>query len=425
MRKVAVCLFVILIIGSAINKLGTAETLYCSIEEIRKQIQDVKWEETYNSYGRNIYINIKPIIPQVDKIPILTCKELISIDKVENNLKKKSELYSMEKLENGISALIKKEVQDLGEEVEWRTNIESVDIESNTVVIKYNPEVNLLNFRPSDRLSYTGKYYYAYDVNEEGSYAENNTLTIDECTELVKKEIDSVLNEKVDFKWNIIKVMSRPYKTIDSNRTIMGEGVDYYSKGSYNLNAYQIVEGIPIIYRCGAIYNLYDNKVKKEIKSRLNRCKTNKLALNILDEYSYTIMMCLKKENSVELEDIPLASFENIKSCIEEEIYKGHIRDIYSIELGYCLYLDPQGEDIFWLYPIWKVECSYLENPKDEKSTFGDDLNYENAEYRDKVEFTTLVINAQTAELYNRTIKNAEITESTFDCPNIIQWEDI
>ena len=60
---------------------------------------------------------------------------------------------------------------------------------------------------------------------------------------------------------------------------------------------------------------------------------------------------------------------------------------------------------------------------KPKKSTMGDDMYYGQQEFMDKVEFTTIIINAQNGELYQRDI--TKVSADLFDCPEIITWEDI
>ena len=395
-----------------------------SVTELREQVTALgRWQKTYSAYGRTITVDIQTIVPDVDRFPIVTCEELIQTED-EKGVLQNLEGVSIDEMKGAITATLHQPSKDHGDLRPWRNDEMTIDVESNVLCVKYNPDYRLMNYVPMDRLSTKIHYNYAWNANEQESYAENNPLTLEECSQLMNGILVKMFpQEEISFEWSMVNVLCRPKKTEDANRLELGENVDYAAKGSYQLIGNQLILGIPILYRCGAIYDLSQMKLDKAVKERLNGLKTNRLVLNMLDEDSYTALLCLKKPKKIEVEDVPLKPFDAIQKTIETEIQAGHIRDIYDLRLGYCVYLDHADQQTFWLYPCWKLECSYLEDAEAEKSTMGDDMYYGQQEFMDKVEFTTIIINAQNGELYQRDI--TKVSADLFDCPKIITWEDI
>ena len=401
-----------------------AESGKVSISELREQVETMgRWTQTYEAYGRTIMVDIPPIVPDVDRLPIVTCEELIQTEE-EKEVLQNLEGASIDEMKDAITATLHQPSKDHGDLLSWRNDEMTIDVESNVLCVKYNPDYRLMNYVSADRLSTKVHYNYAWNTNEQEGYAENNPLTLEACGQLMNSILARMFpQEEILFEWSMVNVLCRPKKTKDVNRLELGEDVDYAAKGSYQLTGNQLIQGIPILYRCGAIYDLSQMKLDKNIKERLNSLKTNRIVLNILDEDSYTALLCLKKPKTIEIEDVPLKPFDVIQKTIETEIQTGHIRDIYDLRLGYCMYLDHTDQQTFWLYPCWKLECSYLEDADAEKSTLGDDPYYEEQEFMDKVEFTTIIINAQNGELYQRNIQ--KIDADLFDCPEIMTWEDV
>ena len=58
-----------------------------------------------------------------------------------------------------------------------------------------------------------------------------------------------------------------------------------------------------------------------------------------VDEESYRVGNSLARIRNVEYLDVPLASLDSVLESIGKEIKTGNIREVYSVRLGYVLYI--------------------------------------------------------------------------------------
>lgn len=147
------------------------------------------------------------------------------------------------------------------------------------------------------------------------------------------------------------------------------------------------------------------------------------------DEYQITVNSL--EEVKVIAEDIPFTSFQRVKENVENLIENGHIRNVFSIRLGYAVYNDPNypsGErsayaaEYYYLVPTWVVECIYVENPKKEYVYKGKGLDELNDDERNSLEYRSLIINANNGvmlDIYDRS-KNGR---GDADYKGYISWE--
>ena len=124
----------------------------------------------------------------------------------------------------------------------------------------------------------------------------------------------------------------------------------------------------------------------------------------------------MKKCQAIREEDVPLAGLEKIIGVIEKEIQSGQIRNIYSVQLGYSIFLEEDSNGIYELFPVWLIECQYSYLP--ENQAWYDENN---DDYRNQMGYGRFVINAQTGKPFERKseIKNRDLT-----CPDVITWEE-
>lgn len=116
------------------------------------------------------------------------------------------------------------------------------------------------------------------------------------------------------------------------------------------------------------------------------------------------------KPAEVLAEDVPLCSFEAIRTALEEEILSGRIRKIYEIELGYVLYNEPgqyhtakPGKERvaesaaarYYLRPMWQVNCLYKDSATGKLRSQPTDSDDE----RNTLDYYQLLIDAQTGEV--------------------------
>lgn len=135
-------------------------------------------------------------------------------------------------------------------------------------------------------------------------------------------------------------------------------------------------------------------------------------------------------EDKLLAEDVPLCSFDRVRENIVHEIEDGHLRKIFSVELGYALYNEPGSKRMaqggasflegaaFYAVPTWFVQCLYEENVKKDLPAYDgeDDIGGRNS-----TKMTWLAFNAQTGEMLSR----EKSTVRTADYAGFITWEEV
>ena len=103
--------------------------------------------------------------------------------------------------------------------------------------------------------------------------------------------------------------------------------------------------------------------------------------------------MRLKIEKEHE-ETVRLLPIDQIINTVEKEIKAGHVRNVYALKLGYIIYLNDESPERYTLYPMWVLDCDYVENKNKEikVNPYSDDI-------RDCFSFERICINPETAEM--------------------------
>ena len=184
---------------------------------------------------------------------------------------------------------------------------------------------------------------------------------------------------------------------------------------AYIVNFHQALRGAPLWGH--AIFS-----ISKSSDSDLSYAPN--YILTVQDDGNYELLGRTVKETAVLAEDIPLCSFDKVKTTVEEQIEAGHIRAVYGVDLGYALYNEPGATHEpgwewlqtaeFYAVPVWRVLCLYT---GDATKTLKDStyLNPGTSQY-----YETLYINAQTGELLDPTQKGS----GTADYAGFISWND-
>lgn len=196
----------------------------------------------------------------------------------------------------------------------------------------------------------------------------------------------------------------------------------------------EIVE--PSIYLASFWQELYGLPIICHVNQTFRRdswpAYVPQLVLGMRNKDEYLIIADAVKEVECIAEDIPLCAFDDIKRSIEDLIRKGNIREVFDVQFGYVVYNDPNlAEEIesyydaaYYLVPSWVVSCIYIDNPKED---FKYRKKYDDELYLDKrnvIEFTELVINAQTAEAFYPNDRSKEGSGNA-NYRGYISWEDI
>ena len=189
-----------------------------------------------------------------------------------------------------------------------------------------------------------------------------------------------------------IKIAGRGRKTKSYTDEELGEYVDYYPKGSYFFNYYQTLHKIPIMMTIIATLN---NKQENKIYGDLfEYWGTTGGICQIMDRNSFWLTIKWMKIEKEHEETVRLLPIEQIINTVEKEIKAGHVRNVYALKLGYIIYLNDRSPETYTLYPMWVLDCDYVENKNKEikVNPYSDDI-------RDCFSFERICINPETAEM--------------------------
>ena len=389
--------------------LSVASADMVSISELRQQVETMgRWTQTYEAYGRTIEVDVPIRVPSAEKVPILECVPWEISEKKTDEIKKETKT----------------------EEYDGMINFESLNYKDTDVhyfgilskerfEVYHNSPSMLLSRNPQDFLK-TEKTEISVDkINENEAYAEDNSLTVLEARQVLADILNGMYGENVEYIFDRVSIDSRGRMTKGMNDLELGETVDYYLKGTYVLECYQTIQNIPILIEAKQIYyGIRGTDVKVKWTPRVNEFSYTPphLWMQIMSKQEYAAGGCLKKCQAIREEDVPLAGLEKIIGVIEKEIQSGQIRNIYSVQLGYSIFLEEDSNGIYELFPVWLIECQYSYLP--ENQAWYDENN---DDYRNQMGYGRFVINAQTGKPFERKseIKNRDLT-----CPDVITWEE-
>ena len=325
---------------------GYAQEEYYTIDQVREQA-GTGWHNVYEAYGRKITVDIEIKMPDVAQVPI----EKLELARMEPKVTEE---------DGGLKFCIRPWENVFGF---YTLNF----IEPIPNKIDKKNELCIENPNEWDRM-----------------YAEGNEYTLTDIVEVVKHAL-SVM--KLDASnWDL----EHPYEL----RTFSFKDPktkNIVEPGEYMIYFHQKINGIPLLNHAGATY-----------KQKTRGNTTIYLNASVISEEMYDIFIPSVKVIERVADDVPLCSLSKVINAIEKEIEDGHIRKIYDLEFGYVFYEDPDyiakiiQNDHFYAVPVWQVNCLYMSNRKKELPEYGSD---ETGNERDSLEYSSIVINAQTGEM--------------------------
>ncbi len=375
-----------------------ADTRTFSIKEL-PDVTSPRWKQTYEAYGRTIDVDVEIMIPEVETAPALKVQWAPALeDPLRSELA--AEYEKADKEDNKHYYRFKsKKGHTLYLEHKWPlhggTQKDKEDFSRVT-----SDESDLIRFDP------------------DKAYAENNPMTVREAAAVVSTHLQEIFPDvdiQLDTAWITGAVRWKRNKKILDDR------------GYYHLNMRQCFHGIPLMASICETYTdpfdqlwgeILDEKdapymyilVRRDVDQGLVRG-------SVYSEDSWNIVAHLYAETELLCQDMPLVSFDAVKSQVEDLINKGYVRWINSVTLGYAQFKTGNMDD-FALVPSWVVWCEYIPaGPLAEKEYGVNDseLTFDgnNGFYR------PLIINAQTGKLYN-----PESTEpGRIICPDLNAWQ--
>ena len=379
MKKFLTVLCVLLLVPT----LATANSNMVSISELRQQVETMeRWTQTYEAHGRTIEVDIPIYIPNEKELAVYDCSAYTEYIKNPNS-DDKNNVYSynenLRELTKENDGTSEADIEVYGKGTELR-------------IMLNNPE-DLLGKNKNDNIKIKEYGFYQYQVDDKVTYAENNEMSLEEAEKYLEEIVEYFIKDEYNgIDIDYIKIAGRGRKTKSYTDEELGEYVDYYPKGSYFFNYYQVLHKIPIMMTIIATLN---NKQENKIYGDLfEYWGTTGGICQIMDRNAFWLTVRWMKVEKVHNEKVKLLPIENVISALEKEIEDGHIRNVYSLKLGYIIYLNEESPKTYTLYPMWVLDCDYVENKNKEikVNPYSDDI-------RDCFSFERICINPETAEM--------------------------
>ncbi len=356
-----------------------------SISELRQQVEAMgRWTQTYEAHGRTIEVDIPIYIPNEKELAVYDCSAYTDYIKNPNN-EDKTNVYAYNE---NLKELVKEESNDKSE----NAIIEVYD-NGTELRIMFNSPEELLERNTRDYIKIKESGYYPDKVNADVIYAENSDLSLMEAEKYLEEIVRFFIRDGYDgIDIDYIKIAGRGRKTRSYTDEELGECADYYPKGTYFFNYYQKLHHIPIMMTIIATLN---NKQENGVYGDLfGFWGTTGGICQIMDRNSFWLTIKWMKIEKEHEETVRLLPIEQIINTVEKEIKAGHVRNVYALKLGYIIYLNDRSPETYTLYPMWVLDCDYVENKNKEikVNPYSDDI-------RDCFSFERICINPETAEM--------------------------
>ena len=365
--------------------LALASSDMVSVSELRQQVEAMeRWTKTYEAHGRTIEVDIPIYIPNEKELAVYDCSAYTDYIKNPNN-EDKTNVYAYNE---NLKELVKEESDDKSENA-----IIEVYGNGTELRIMFNSPEELLGRNTRDYIKIKESGYYPDKVNADVIYAENSDLSLMEAEKYLEEIVRFFIRDGYDgIDIDYIKIAGRGRKTRSYTDEELGECADYYPKGTYFFNYYQKLHHIPIMMTIIATLN---NKQENRVYGDLfGFWGTTGGICQIMDRNSFWLTIKWMKIEKEHEETVKLLPIEQIINTVEKEIKAGHVRNVYALKLGYIIYLNDRSPETYTLYPMWVLDCNYVENKNKEikVNPYSDDI-------RDCFSFERICINPETAEM--------------------------
>ena len=413
MKKIFAALCMLMIVPTLVLASGDM----VSVSELRQQAEAMgRWTKTYEAHGRTIEVDVPIIVPEVDEFPVFSVEPYYAVyerrlTRDGTMLEKIGEdgwcsVYAESNLLSEEGIIGKARVLDLDD-------FEQVDFDANYSSPRDEHNLNT---------KYTSDFFYPYEIEQADTYAEDNPASLEDAVANMEKVVGYFYPEEPAVMVDRVELRSRLHKVKGIDDYNLGDYVEDYPSGTYNLSIREMMDGIPIYVDVGdrLSLDLASDKGKKGVNDfwrknvKLWRVRDNYFEFMNKSRFELDTAW-LKRVNKIE-EDVPLKNVDVIIKNLEKEIEKGKIRKIYALKLGYCVYFSDEGKNIYTIYPVWMCECDYTESAKEELKK-SEQIPDERKQYY----YKQLVINAQTGQIEPYLIEKQELAYY----PPIITWEDV
>ena len=405
--------FIMFILSATAN----AEKLSC--QEVYRQVKEMgAWNnKIVDNYGREILINADIIMPEIERIPIISAitAENINIEKKEilQNFEVEKKLDEFGVSELKFSFIDENNISVSGNMAEKILSIVHGD-EPDALALKSNMIIG----------SEKNEYMNPNKMDYNKLYIKDSILTLNEILSIAEETANDYFdNNQIEFSLYDVIIYEHPRKLSSINDTVLGDEVSTFKSGYYVCSIRQKIKGIPVLLGINEQFqrlDLNDKDKPTRVRPWSLSFKNPINTIRIIDKDSYRLLFSPIEEKSIIEDNVPICSIDNVISSIEELICDGYVRNVYEIRFGYaCFYsLNSEENKEFTLYPVWEVDCEYESNPKKNIEKNMTEKNWYEPLISGGKNYRRLIVNAQTGAIENP----VKITRNSYDCPEIIQW---
>ena len=252
------------------------------------------------------------------------------------------------------------------------------------------------------------------DEELDNIYAQKQPISAGTVVDKIKMMVHELYDESIDIELRRVDVVSsfQMGKMISNEMISMGdyEFGDLTGIGGYAIEAYPTLDGIPIITSANSGY-IETGKNRDAFDALYFSCPWIDTSY-YSDDYMNVSFSNVFKVKKVISKNVELCGFNLIYNVLENYIDEGKIKKIYSINLGYVIYLDKNEEysdkkekngkqrdySDYLLVPTWVVMCSYSENDSNNDKA---NISSENDCERQDLNYQKIFIDAQTGKLHD------------------------
>ena len=252
------------------------------------------------------------------------------------------------------------------------------------------------------------------DEELDNIYAQKQPISAGTVVDKIKMMVHELYDESIDIELRRVDVVSsfQMGKMISNEMISMGdyEFGDLTGIGGYAIEAYPTLDGIPIITSANSGY-IETGKNRDAFDALYFSCPWIDTSY-YSDDYMNVSFSNVFKVKKVISKNVELCGFDLIYNALENYIDEGKIKKIYSINLGYVIYLDKNEEysdkkekngkqrdySDYLLVPTWVVMCSYSENDSNNDKA---NISSENDCERQDLNYQNIFIDAQTGKLHD------------------------
>ena len=367
MKKMFAVLCALLLVPT----IASAELI--SITELVQETPEA-WIEEIDVNGKTISIDAPIYVPEVETLPVL------KVTMIEAN-------------DDAVQAYVNDGWEVVEGYPEYRYGVR---------IYKENENVSDENLHQHEYEIANDYWQFERTHDLDEVYAQNQEKPIGEFARMMEKGFNDIFDfeetklwlEKVNYF--VCAYSTKPFGEVD------WANVD--SEGGYMIEAKQMIRGVPINLTAPVCF---DNG---EVDCNWAYKTYDMLYGYYRNSGRYTIMYENAFKETKELySDMKVCDFETARADVRRYIEEKKIDQVYSMALTYVVYAEPgkaakKADDIwdFVLVPTWVLKCRYIEGKKQKDiEPLGEKMPYDTDDFENERCFETVLINAQTGEVYS------------------------